>query len=101
MGWEERKNGRRYYYHKRRNGMQVVSDYVGRGIQADCVAHLDQQERENKQAQWKAYHLEIVKLLAIDKETKNQYEFINALAVAALLISGYHTHKGQWRRRKK
>ncbi len=40
MGWEER-NGRLYYYEKRREGRRVVSQYVGTGTFAEACAVLN------------------------------------------------------------
>lgn len=45
MAWEERA-GRRYYYHKRRQGRQVWCKYIGNGELADAIAGLDALERD-------------------------------------------------------
>jgi hypothetical protein len=47
MAWEER-NGRMYYYRKRREGGRVVSEYVGAGIGAEAIATMDRIDQEEQ-----------------------------------------------------
>jgi len=99
MGWEERK-GRLYYYRKRREGNRVVSEYLGSGELAGAIAALDQIEREEREyKRW----VERQEREALDREAGQVDEvldLIRTLTHAALIASGYHTHKGQWRKRR-
>jgi hypothetical protein len=96
MGWEYRGN-RLYYYHKKRIGQRVVSEYVGAGASGYLVAMLDNEdrlEREYNSAQLKKQHSEIKKMNQdVDQLTRT----INAFVRAVFLTSGFHPHKGQWR----
>ena len=97
MAWEQRGNNL-YYYCKRRNGKHVSSEYVGGGPLGRLISDLDQEERnERKQtrSQWQKKKQE-VKSVEVDLAQLN--EMTMSLVRAALLTSGYHPHKGQWRR---
>jgi hypothetical protein len=97
MGWEKR-NGRRYYYRKERRGDTVRSVYVGTGAYAEAVADLNavgRMKRAHRRAEWrqtKARHKRTERAV-LDAERG-----IRALRDAALIASGYHTHKGTWRK---
>jgi hypothetical protein len=95
MGWEQRSN-QRYYYRKRRQGDRVVSEYVGTGELAAAAATLDALERELRQAErqrWAA-------IREADAQVQEICDLIQALVQAALLATGHHTHKGQWRKKR-
>jgi hypothetical protein len=95
MAWEKRGN-RDYYYKKRRIGGRVVSEYVGSGALAELQALLDQEEKESRKYE-QAKRLQAEELEAkIDQVD----EYSRTLAKAALLLAGYHPHKGQWRKRR-
>ena len=97
MGWEYRGN-RLYYYHKKRTGSRVVSEYVGAGMSgylAEVFDNEDRSERKYNAAQRKERILEIKKINQdLDQLTKT----INILVRAVFLTAGFHPHKGQWRK---
>jgi hypothetical protein len=98
MGWEKRSNGL-YYYRKRREGGRVVSEYVGSGELAQAIATLDaldRQRRELERLDWQEQREEI---LGIARAGNEAQALILDLTRAWLLAQGYHTHKGQWRRK--
>jgi hypothetical protein len=99
MGWEER-TGRRYYYRKRRQGGRVVSEYVGSGFLAELAAGMDETDRERKDLQRQAQQ----QLRAMSEELREQMaqldDYTQTLTRAALLLAGFHPHKGQWRKRR-
>ncbi len=97
MSWEER-NGRLYYYRKRRVECRVVSEYIGAGSAADLIAMMDGMEREecrlehSRQTDQKARQVEFDGQLAAFDST------VRAVLSAALLADGFRPHKGQWRK---
>jgi len=100
MGWE-RRGDNLYYYRKRREGDHVVSEYVGRGEVAELIAHLDALEREQREAEREAWRQEQAEITAVDQMLDEAEGVVRTLTRAYLLAAGYHTHKGQWRRRRK
>lgn len=99
MAWEER-NGRRYYYTKERVGSRVVSHYVGAGLIAPLCAQRDEEERAKKAAERAALRREIEKQDAIDARIDAVCKLAEKLVTAALIASGYHQHKRQWRKKR-
>ena len=95
MSWEGR-GDRRYYYNKRRVGDHVISEYVGAGELAQAAAALDTLEREIRRAAREQRQAD----RALDAQVDQVCDLIRALTCAALLVSGHHTHKGQWRRKR-
>ena len=95
MAWEKRGN-KRYYYRKRRQGGRVVSEYVGAGELAETCAQLDALERQLRQAE----RQRLQELRALDAQLNHVCDLIRALTYAALLTTGHHTHKGQWRKKR-
>ncbi len=99
MGWEERR-GRKYFYRKRRNGGRVVSEYVGRGQLAEAVAAQDESKRLAQDQQRELLRQERERQRAIDEKVDRACHLIRNLRYAALLLNGYHMHRGQWRKRR-
>jgi hypothetical protein len=99
MGWEER-NGNRYYYRKRRYGRTVISEYCGSGWLAEIQATLDEIERiERKQAQQARRQVE-AQTRGLHGDFNMVEDLSRALTRASMLLSGYHPHKGQWRKKR-
>jgi hypothetical protein len=94
----ENRNGRQYYYRKRRVGRRVISEYQGGGEFGMFLAELDGLDREQIRAKRQAERLELAQWMACDQEVNQVLDLCTDLATAALLASGFHTHKGQWRR---
>ena len=99
MAWEDR-NGRQYYYKKRREGRRVVSVYCGSGEFAVLLAELDYLDREKERAKRRAEQQELDGWLALDRGINQVLDLCSDLAGAVLLLSGFHPHKGQWRQRR-
>ena len=99
MAWEQR-GKRMYYYQKKRQGHRVVSEYVGHGSLATLIAELDREERED----YLHAHAEVRAQKSGFKELEVELEdlttIVRALVHATLLTSGYHPHKGQWRKKR-
>jgi hypothetical protein len=99
MGWEDR-NGKRYYYRKRREGRRVVSEYIGSGFMGELAEDMDLVDRaENHQARqlWKTTKQSAD---AIASQARQVEKVTQAMTRALLLLSGYHVHKRQWRKRR-
>jgi len=97
MGWETRA-GRLFYYRKRRIGRRVVSEYGGSGEAAAVVAALDAHERAERDARREQRREVRRQERAIDAEVEAVCRAVRMLTAGALLLSGYHAHKGQWRK---
>ena len=99
MAWEYRGN-KLYYYRKKRERNRVVSEYVGTGLSATLTSEMDRIDREKNLeslTQWRAQKAEIRK---IEAEIEHLSEIVYGLVRVTLLTSGYHPHKGQWRKRQ-
>ena len=97
MGWEKRGNGL-YYYRKKRVGQRVMSEYMGTGSLADLYSDMDtlaRIERGLTRIEWTKQRMEARNLEA---ELEHLNEIVSSLVCATLLVSGYHSHKGQWRK---
>lgn len=92
MGWEER-NGRRYFYTKRWVNGTCQSEYVGTGPLADLLA-LEAQRAALERQLWQAEKAEFE---AMEEQIKAALSFGRALFTATMLVSGYRTHKREWR----
>lgn len=96
MAWEER-NGKSYYYRKRREGGRVVSEYIGTGYAADLVAQLDQIEQQRQTEAREQWHRQQAKQTVLDSEIAEYTRLVQTLTAAVLLAGGCHRPKRQWR----
>ena len=96
MAWEER-NGKSYYYQKRREGGQVVSQYIGTGYLATLAAQLDQIEQQSQADAREEWHRQQAKQAALDSEIAEYARLVQTITAAVLLASGCHRPKRQWR----
>lgn len=95
MGWE-RRGSKKYYYVKYRRGGQVVSLYTGAGRVAKALAARaasKRQQRRDAEEAWADYK----KVGALLDDIR---ELTQTLTQATLLAEGYHTHRGQWRKKR-
>jgi hypothetical protein len=100
MGWETRKRGGRYYTRSRRVGGQVLREYVGGGVLGEIAALEDEYERQRREQQAAYEREEHEQLQALTAPAEELCDAVEVIAHAALLTSGYHKHKGQWRKRR-
>lgn len=100
MAWEER-NGRRYYYRKRRIGKTVVSEYVGSGWVGEAAAALDELDQARRKSEQQAQQQVRSQHMKVESDVERLQDYTRALTRAALILAGYHPHKGQWRKRRK
>ena len=99
MGWEKRGAGT-YYYQKRRIGISVVSEYIGAGSFAVLIAQKDTIERAHTIMRRMKLRQLIEADLIIERELDKIGDLAKVLTYSVLLSSGFHTHKGQWRKKR-
>jgi hypothetical protein len=89
-----------YYYRSVRKGERVRKEYVGGGALGEVAAELDEVKRRQRQeesAYWREERERLERSAAFVRELEEAAEvFIRA----QLLASGFHKHKGQWRRQR-
>jgi hypothetical protein len=100
MGWETRKSGGRYYTRSRRVDGRVVREYVGGGVLGEIAALEDYYERRRREEETAYQREERERLQALTAPTEELCDAVEVIARAALLASGYHRHKGEWRKRR-
>jgi len=99
MGLERRGSGL-YLYKKVRCGRHVMSRYVAGGEAAQLIATLEAYAREGREMERHAQRAEadqIDALLAVQEEFR---DLTSGLATATLLLAGFRTHRGQWRKQR-
>lgn len=99
MGWEQRGN-LKYYYRKKRVGNRVVSEYLGRGKHVEKILRLEENERQKIRERNEQEALEIDRIRVESERIESLFQSARTLTHSILIASGYHTHKGQWRRRR-
>jgi len=99
MAWETRRGKGRYYTRSRRIGRRVIREYVPKAL-AELAAEADRRDRLAREAERAKWRDERAQLTTIDEELDELDQVCVSLAKGALLVSGYHQHKGEWRRRR-
>lgn len=101
MGWEKRKgSSSKYYTRSRRIGGRVVREYLGRGPLAEIAATLDAFDRLERENASEQVRQQREAAEAIDQSVKDLAKLCDLLVEVELLKSGYHKHKGEWRKRR-
>ncbi len=95
MGWEKR-GSKKYYYVKYRQDGQVVTLYTGAGRAAEALAAKAASKRQQQRDAEEAW-VEYKKVGALLDDIQG---LTQALTQATLLAAGYHTHRGQWRKKR-
>jgi hypothetical protein len=95
-----RRNGKLYYYENRRIGGRVVSEYMGSGGLALLARDFAQENAYKKAAERERFRRKIEELAALDADLDCIFECVKALSTSEFILSGYHNHKGQWRKRR-
>jgi len=97
MAWENR-NGRWYYYRKRRSGKRVISEYMGTGLAGEIAEIFDAEDRSETEHKRCELRKQKARFMEIDIQAGKVEEYTRAITQACLLLAGYHTHKRQWRK---
>lgn len=85
-----------YYYRKRRNGSQVRSIYIGGGDLALRAYAADIAERVQRKARLAEHQRQV----QLDREFAEVAKQVSKMIRETLHTSGFHSHKGQWRKRR-
>ena len=99
MSWEDR-DGNQYYYRKHRIGQRVVSEYVGSGLLAEMVSEQDEMDRQQRMQDRKSFENLKVDIKKMDDELNSLIAVTRVYFRASFLLSGFHPHKGQWRKKR-
>jgi len=100
MAFDRKKRGSRrgYYYQSVRVGGRPVKRYVASGEEAARLAGEVERRRRDQRADRKALVDDVTSLLAA-QSTRDQFVSLALLlALAELLLAGFHEHRGQWKR---
>lgn len=97
MGIERRK-GNLYYYHKRRVGDKVVSEYRGCGQVVQFEAALQKCRNRKREQQREA--IRAANIAEIDSDLDSLEKRLKMRLSSSLLLAGFHRHKRQWRKRR-
>jgi hypothetical protein len=99
MAWETRGSGT-YYYRKTRRGNKVVSAYVGGGDVGVCIALMDAEDRERRAEADRERRRAEAEADERFRRVEAACDLLASLATDLMESSGYHKHKGQWRRKR-
>jgi hypothetical protein len=97
MGWEK---GGKYYTRSRRVGGRVVREYVGMGDVGFLAGLDDWRRREDNAYARERRNAERAADVTREKALIAYCQVVDAIVVRALALSGYHLHKGEWRRKR-
>ena len=100
MGWEQR-GANRYYYRKERDGSRVKSRYVGRTALAHMISEFEASSSEVEKLLRVKRSIEAQELERIEATLHRAIELAQLFTEASLLTAGFHTHRRQWRRKRK
>ena len=89
-----------YWYRSVRDGDRVRTEYLGTGPLAEAIATLDTVEKEERGARRAAARAERKAQREVDQAIDAAGDALRELTSVVLLASGYHRHKGQWRKRR-
>ena len=101
MGWELRGEQRYYYYRKRRVGERVISEYLGRDDFAEMLANDAEEDQFIARTQGEIERETRSAENDMDRQLTAEAVLLGAIVGALLRASGFHQHRGQWRRTMK
>lgn len=100
MGWELR-GGHRYYYRKIRSGDRVISEYWGHLDAAELLAKNAEEDQFIAATRGEIEQEERNAERDMDRQLTEEGSLLGAIVGALLCASGFHQHRGQWRRTMK
>ena len=97
----EKRDGKLYYYRSVRDSEgRPRKVYVGAGEFARIASEQDTIHRTTQEGERERQRAEVKRLEALTAPLAELDEATEVLARAALVASGYHRHKGEWRRER-
>jgi hypothetical protein len=94
------RNGRAYLYRSVRRAGRVTSEYVASGIDAQLIAAVEADDRDNRRCDLEEVRAERRELDALERALDEMAGRARDLARDALTAAGYHQHhRGEWRKR--
>lgn len=101
MGWETRRNGRTYYYNKKRIEGKVVSRYVGTGPIADLIDKTTELTRLRFEADRQKRQAFRAELEEEAQPVEAFFQQVETLLRQTLEAAGYHRpQRGAWRKKR-
>jgi hypothetical protein len=99
MGWKTI-NGHRYFYKSQREGCQVKTICFGAGASGAVMAEWIALGRQERAAERVREREEREESDAEESAISDWCDGVQDMVDAALIATGFHKHKGQWRRRR-
>jgi hypothetical protein len=93
MGWEKG----RYYTRSHKINGRVVREYVGGDIVGELAAGIDERRRERRKQEREAWLAHKKEIESEDESFDEACKAAELLAKAAMIVAGYHYHRGEWR----
>ena len=78
----------------------MLSEYIGAGPEAEKIVQEDERvksQRNNERLAWKRRQAEI---RTIDDALDSIERLTRTIINSHLLLAGYHTHRGEWRKKR-
>jgi hypothetical protein len=101
MAWEQRSNGRRYFYRVERVDGRVVKTYFGAGPAASVAADRVAGERAARAEADAALRAERERVRPVERAVEALAAGTDLALAAALMAAGFHQHdRGAWRRKR-
>ena len=99
MGLELRK-GRQYYYRKERIGNRVLSRYMASGSIAQQLAAVDREVRELQEQERTRRKARAETARSLIEASDAACSELRTIVAGLLTEAGFHSHKGEWRKRR-
>jgi hypothetical protein len=99
MGWERRQRGGRYFYRSVRVNGRPRKLYLGAGPAARAYARQEAERRARRRSERAALHAEQARTAPADLAFQGARTLVDLLVRASLVLSGFHLHHREWRRR--
>ncbi len=96
MPWKSRR-GVPTYFRSRRQGAQVISEYVGPGVLGELAEQMDRLEREQREAEEAGWRAERDRLDEVDRASSEALRGALAAVWTALEAAGWHRTRGEVR----